>query len=127
MNSAPRFGSGGYGPGWPTFPRVDIMASDTQYMLEVEVPGLRKEDINVRVNDDEKSITIEGSFPAAIEQALESVYTERRKVPGRKFERIVPLPGFVDKSKAGAKLADGILTVELTKTDKVVGQAVNIE
>ncbi|KZV60963.1 HSP20-like chaperone, partial [Peniophora sp. CONT] len=108
-------------------PRVDILASDTQYVVEIELPGIRKEDINVRVNDDEKSITIEGSFPAPVENAPERVYAERRMSPGGKFARTIPLPGFVDKDGVGAKLTEGVLIVNLTKVEKVEGQVVNVE
>ncbi|VDB89456.1 unnamed protein product [Peniophora sp. CBMAI 1063] len=125
VNNGPRFGRGSFGR--PPFPRFDILASETQYVVEIEVPGVRKEDITVRVNDDEKSVTIEGSFPASAEDAPERVYAERRIAPGEKFTRTIPLPGFIDKNGVVAKLSDGLLIVTVTKVEKVEGQAVNIQ
>ncbi|KZV61792.1 HSP20-like chaperone, partial [Peniophora sp. CONT] len=96
-------------------PRVDILASETQYVLEIEIPGVRKEDINALVSDDGQSITVEGIFPSRVENALERVYVERRIAPGEKFARTIPLPGPVDKESIGAKLSDGLLTITLVK------------
>lgn len=111
------------------FPRVDILASETQYILEIEIPGVHKEDINALVNEDEQSITIEGTFPARAEGAPERVYAERRVAPGEKFTRAIPLPGPVNKESVSARLADGVLiiTLDKIKAEELKGAAVMIE
>ncbi|VDB86782.1 unnamed protein product [Peniophora sp. CBMAI 1063] len=97
------------------FPRVDIFESEKQYVLEIEVPGVRKDVIAALVSEDGRSITVEGTFPARAEVTLERVYAERRVAPGEKFARTIPLPGLVDKENVSAKLADGVLVVALDK------------
>ena len=111
------------------FPRVDIFASETQFVLEIEIPGARKDNITALVSDDGQSITVEGAFPARAEGAPERVYVERRIAPGDKFRRTIPLPGTVDKEDLSAKLTDGVLTITLNKVrvDEVQGMVVNIE
>lgn len=57
--------SGGL-PGWNRFdsfdtrPAIDIAEQNDKYILDAEVPGVSKEDINIRVGDSGRSITIEG-------------------------------------------------------------------
>ncbi|VDB86762.1 unnamed protein product [Peniophora sp. CBMAI 1063] len=97
------------------FPRVDIFESEKQYVLEIEVPGVRKDVITALVSEDGRSITVEGTFPARAEGTLERVYGERRVAPGEKFARTIPLPGLVDKENVSAKLTDGVLIVALDK------------
>lgn len=111
------------------FPRVDISVSEAQYVLEIEIPGVRKDNINALVGDDGQSITVEGTFPTRAEDTLERVHVERRVAPGEKFERTIPLPGLVDKESVRAKLADGVLTITLVKAPKEEpqGRVVNIE
>ncbi|KZV63244.1 HSP20-like chaperone [Peniophora sp. CONT] len=111
------------------FPRVDILASETQYVLEIEIPGVRKEDINALVSDDGQSITVEGTFPSHVENALERVHVERRIAPGEKFARTISLPGPVDKENVAARLSDGVLTITLVKikAEEPKGMIVNIE
>ncbi|KZV63253.1 HSP20-like chaperone, partial [Peniophora sp. CONT] len=96
-------------------PRVDILASEAQVVLEIELPGVRKEDITARVDDEGSSVTIEGTYPERAEGELKRVYGERRTEAGAAFSRTIPLPGAVDKESVRAKLADGVLTITLAK------------
>ena len=106
-----------------------MLANETQYILEIELPGVKKEDIPARVDDDGTSIIIEGSVSARQgEGEVRKMYGERRVQPGE-FARTIPLPGPVEKESVRAKLSEGVLVVTLVKVtvEEPQGIAVDIE
>lgn len=60
-----------------TGPAVDLHESDREYIVEAELPGVKKDNVEVRVGDNGQSITIEGKFdirsPAEHQQAATTV------------------------------------------------------
>jgi HSP20 family protein len=105
----------------PTEPEIkmDVFEDDKVYHVKAEVPGVRKEDIHVAIEDNQVSITAE-------------VKKEKEEKEGEKLLRSERYYGMqsrsftvmhnVDQSKAEAKYQDGIL--ELTLPKKVNGGAV---
>ena len=43
-------------------PAVDVAEEDNSYIIEAELPGVRKEDINVEIGDNGRSVTIQGKI-----------------------------------------------------------------
>ncbi len=91
-------------------PRLDVAESDTAYQLAVELPGIRKEAIQVSVY--ENSVTI--SAEASREQAEEQQWLVRERSFG-KFSRTLNLPEAVDDSASQARYVDGVLYLTLQK------------
>ncbi len=98
-------------------PIVDIRDEEGQYTVEVELPGLSKEDVDLQM--DESSLVIKADKETTSEDKAEG-YVRRER--GRmSFYRQVPMPSDVDVERATAKLEDGILRVVLPKKERTEG------
>ena len=91
-------------------PRIDVAENDHAYQLAVELPGAKKEAIQVSVY--ENSVTISGEVPAPGEEGAQWLLRERGY--GR-FSRTVALPEAVDEEASEARYSDGVLTLTLKK------------
>jgi HSP20 family protein len=92
-------------------PLADIEETDDAWIIEAEVPGVRREDINVEVNGPELAITGE------IKERERTGILRRRTRPVGRFELRVALPGLehADVDNIDARLDDGVLTVRVPK------------
>ena len=94
--------------GFESFGRTDIYEKDGKLVYETELPGVKKEDIDIRVEDGRLVIT--GEIKRTEEIAEENYYRMGRRY-GR-FQRVFPLPEEIDDpKKIQAKFEDGILKV----------------
>jgi HSP20 family protein len=106
-------------------PSTDVSETDEQYVVEVELPGVRKQDITITIGEDGKNIHIAGTVADGEHvEGVGSVMTERVLARGMKFARTVRLPGRVKKEDAVAALEQGVLTI---KVAKVVAEGVTVE
>jgi len=132
-------------------PSVDLTEQGNAYVVEAELPGVKKENIEVNVGDNGQSVTIQGRIqhrstqPAETVKAVEKdnntapspgseeasqatqLTAERFFSGDASFTRTVWLPREVDQSKVTAKLEDGILTLRLPKADDKGNFKINIE
>ncbi|MDT8388402.1 MAG: Hsp20/alpha crystallin family protein [Thiogranum sp.] len=106
---------GTYTGGWPEMqagiPKVDVIDRDNEILVRAEVPGVKKDDIDVTMTDD--LVTIRGSTQQE-EKREEGDYYYRETSRGE-FSRSISLPAHVDGSKAKAKYTDGVLELTLPK------------
>ncbi len=98
--------------GWT--PAIDMYEDKDNLYVRVEVPGMRKEDIEVSLHDG--SLSISGERKAENRQEEHEVYRAERFY-GR-FQRTVSLPCDVSNDKVKAQYKDGILSVTLPKTEQ---------
>ncbi|KZT12023.1 HSP20-like chaperone [Laetiporus sulphureus 93-53] len=128
-------------------PAVDVTEEGNKYVIEAELPGVKKENIQVRVGDGGRSLTIEGkvvSRRSEPEEASQPVgaatgsqsatdgeeatavatkaqstqlSTERYFSGTSSFSRTVFLPRPIDSSNVSAKLNDGVLTVTVPQAE----------
>ncbi|TCS38396.1 heat shock protein Hsp20 [Paucimonas lemoignei] len=108
--------SGGEG-GDIVSPRLNVKETDKTYEIEVEIPGVKKEDVKVAVDNQRISIEGEVKRESAQKEGENIVYAERSI---KKFARSVMLPVEVDDAGAQAKLENGVLMLTLPK--KVTAQ-----
>src|SRR5581483_6080997 len=110
---------------WPTFgrasplfahriPAVDIVDHADEVIVRAEVPGVRKEDLKVSLSDG--AITIEGRTAHEEEEKRTDYYYHEMSCGD--FKRTCELPTDVDASKAKAKMKDGVLEIQLPKTER---------
>jgi len=97
--------------GW--LPPLDVQESKDNYTIRVEVPGLKREDIEVSLENDELTITGERKT----EPAVEGTEVHRQERSYGKFSRVLTLPTAVAADQVKAQYKDGILTVTLAKTE----------
>jgi len=97
-------------------PAVNVKENEEAYTVELSVPGFKKEDINVTVED--QRLTVSSEIESENEVSDEG-YT-RREFVKRSFSRSFTLPrGMINNDKVSAKYENGILYVELPKLDEV--------
>jgi HSP20 family protein len=108
------------------FGRTDVYEKDKQLVFETELPGARKEDVQVRVEGDQ--LIISGEVKRREDVGRDQYFRIDRRV-GR-FQRSFPLPAeLIDKEKVAARFEDGILRVSapLRESIKEPQKAVEIK
>ena len=90
-------------------PLADLQETDDTYVVEAELPGIKREDIDVEVNERELRIT--GEYK---EREREGVLRRSTRRTGH-FEYRALLPADVKAEEITATLADGVLTVTVPK------------
>jgi HSP20 family protein len=100
-------GGASQAPFW--VPAADLEETDDAYVLELELPGVRKEDVNIEVRDNEVRVTGE------IKQKERMGILRRQMRRVGQFQYVVALPGDIDPQQVEASLHDGVLTVRLGK------------
>ncbi len=110
--------------GTPSYwtPRMDLVEDGNSYHLTVEVPGFEKKDIRVEFEDN--VLTVSG------EKNSDNVHDERkayfREIRTGKFERKVRFPAHVESSAIKANYKDGMLFLEIPKTEKAKPTSIEI-
>jgi HSP20 family protein len=90
--------------------RADVRETATAYVLQLDVPGVAKEDITVDV--DEKAVRIEADVKRAITEGETALLSERASGP---LVRVFRLAQAVDAEQASAHHEHGVLTLTLPK------------
>jgi len=91
-------------------PLVDISETAERYLIEAEIPGVRREDVRVGVEDG--VLTIQGhrelGRPAEAQQ-------HRAERSGGRFARSFALPELADPERITARVEDGVLAIAIAK------------
>ncbi|MGW3247407.1 Hsp20/alpha crystallin family protein [Streptomyces sp. NPDC001070] len=101
-------------------PMADMHETDEAYLVEAELPGIKREDIDVEISQRELCIT--GEYK---EREREGVLRHRTRRTGH-FEYRALLPTDVKAEEIKATLADGILTVTVPKAQAVKPRHIEI-
>jgi HSP20 family protein len=96
----------------PWVPPVDIEETEDEWILEAELPGVDKRDINVEVRESE--VVISGDIQ---ERERKGILRRRTRKTGA-FEFRVTLPGPTDPDAITADMKDGVLTVRIRKPEE---------
>ena len=103
-------------------PAIDLVDAGNDYVLEVALPGLKADDINIEAS--RKSIAITGERSAAeVDDGKQVLRRERRY---GNFRRVVNLPVAIDHEQVSADYSNGILTVHVPKAAEVRNQVVKV-
>ena len=113
-------------PQWATevagfTPLADIEETEDAYLIEVELPGVKREDVSVELAD--QRLVIDGERK---EKERTGVFRRRTRSVGR-FHYEVTLGGAIDADKIDARLDDGVLTVRAPKSATSKGRRIPIE
>jgi HSP20 family protein len=93
-------------------PAADVEEEDDAYVLELELPGVRRDDVHIELRENE--VRISGEIK---EKERTGVLRRRTRRTGQ-FQYVVALPGEVDPDQVDAELNNGVLTVRLGKSAK---------
>lgn len=105
--------------GWT--PALDLYQNNDNVVAIVELPGMRKEDIEISLHDG--TLTIGGERKS--ESANGETATRTERFTG-KFRRTITLPTRVDANKVNAIYKDGILTVTLPKAEEAKPKQIQV-
>lgn len=94
-------------------PAVDVRESEEAYLVEADIPGLKKEDIQIEVLDD--TVTVQGTRKDEREDKKENYHRVERTYGT--FKRSFKIPGGFQQDKVKAVFADGVLRLTLPKQE----------
>ncbi len=97
-------------------PSVNTREDDKAYLIEVDLPGIKKEDIKVNIDQENNTLTISGERKFKDEIKKEDYYKIESSYG--KFMRTFSLPDNINIDDIGAKTEDGILHLTLPKIKK---------
>jgi HSP20 family protein len=103
-------------------PAVDVSETDGDYQIKAEIPDVKKEDVKVTVEDG--VLTIQGERKQEKEEKGKKYHRVERSY-GR-FVRSFTLPDLVDEGKVKAEFKDGVLNLQLPKSEKVKPKAIEV-
>jgi HSP20 family protein len=104
------------------YPPVDILESKDSYLIRAELPGMKKEDVNLEIQ--EGALTLSGE--RKLEEPANGVeYHRVERVAGR-FSRSFYLPQTVKHDGIKATFKDGILEVHVPKADEAKAKQIAI-
>jgi HSP20 family protein len=95
-------------------PSMDIFTEGDNVVVKAELPGMKKEDIDVSLTED--TITISGDKKKEEKIEKKDYYSLERSYGS--FKRSFSLPAEVQTEKASAKFKDGVLEIRIPKTEE---------
>jgi HSP20 family protein len=101
--------------GKAAYPKVNVISHDDSVIIEAELAGYKKDEIDIEVK--EGVLTISGGASQLNEQTDKSVYL-LRELKRSSFSRSFKLGDQLDASNVGAKFDNGLLTVTIQKLTK---------
>ncbi len=104
-------------------PALDAFEDKDKYTVSIEVPGLKKDDLNVTVHDG--VLTISGERKTEKDVKEGTVHRTERYYG--KFSRSVSLPAAVRADKVSAAYKDGVLTVEVPKAEEAKPKTIEVK
>lgn len=105
-------------PSSTTLPAVNIKDLEAQFEIELAVPGMKKSDFEIEVEDGLLSI----SSSLEEEQVTEKGKFTRREFSYNSFKRTFAIPESVDPSNIEAQYSDGVLQLRLPKRKEALPQ-----
>jgi HSP20 family protein len=110
---------GAYSGGTP----VDIREEDGRYVLEADLPGLTEKDIEVKVEND--MLTLASKKESSSEEKRNGYLLRERRATS--FHRSFVLPADVDREHIQARLENGLLQLELPKSEAAKPRQIEIK
>lgn len=118
-----RGGSGLATEGVDWAPRVDISENDKAFTIKAEIPGVKREDVKISIED--RVLSIRGESRQEKESKDEKMHRVERFYGS--FSRSFSLPENVDTDKVDAGFKDGLLTLVVPKTEAAKPKSIDIK
>jgi len=104
-------------------PSVDVSETDGDYQIKAEIPDVKKEDVKVTVENG--VLTIQGERKQEKEEKGKKYHRVERSYGS--FVRSFTLPDLVDEEKVKAEFKDGVLNLQLPKSEKAKPKAIEVK
>lgn len=102
-------------------PSASVVEGGDGYTLQVEMPGVNKEGLEISVENNELTITGRRSMPNIDGTLL------HRESRAENFRRTFELDPSIDTAKVSAKIEQGVVTLHLPKAEHVKPRKINVE
>jgi HSP20 family protein len=104
--------------------KLDLSEKDDSYTVKAEIPGVRKEDIDIRIDGNQVTISAEVKTEKEEKEGGRVLRRERQQgYASRSFTLACP----VDESKSDAKYKDGVLELKLPKKSTATSKRLAIQ
>ena len=113
---------GGEGEGMSLMPSSELIEEDKQYLLKVDLPGIKKEDVKVEVEGERLTIRAERKSEKE-EKSKKRYFSE---ISYGSCMRSFVLPQSIDEKKVDAKFDNGVLTVTIPKGEESKSKQISI-
>lgn len=105
------------------YPRVDVVEKENEYLINAEIPGVKKNDVKVAFENG--VLTISGERKDEREEKNARYHVVERSWGS--FRRSFTLPGNTDADKINADFKDGILTVKVAKSESAKPKQIEVK
>jgi len=93
-------------------PPLDIYETDAKFVIIAELPGVKKDQVHVSV--EQNILTIEGERPKRVPSR--TVHVHQMEIPYGRFARRIQLPAETDVERIEAKFREGYLRIEVPRS-----------
>ncbi len=100
---------------------LNIMAKGDEYVIEMIVPGLEPEDLDVEII--KNKIDIQGEFT----KPEEDVKYLRQEIPAGKFRRVIRLPKMLEADRSEASLEQGVLSLRVPVAEEALPRTIKVK
>lgn len=104
-------------------PTVDVYNRTNELVIELELPGIKMADLEVRV--EENHLIVEGTRKRSAEYKEEERFYNERLTGA--FHRVIHLPTDVDAERVEARLTEGLQVIRLPKMKRAEGRKIEIK
>jgi HSP20 family protein len=109
--------------GSSNLPAVDVRETDSEYLMEVELPGLTEKDVEVKL---EKSLLTISSSKEQSKEEKKNGYVMRERRQSR-FSRSFVLPEGIDSEKIAAEFKNGVLNLTFPKAPAAKPKTIEVK
>ena len=102
---------------------VDIFENDSSYLMMIDIPGTKTEDMNIEYSEQHLRIDSKRTYDPKFENFKCSI---RQRTMGE-FSKIIRLPDNVDPSRIMADYTDGVLSIEVAKKESAKPRKIEIK
>ncbi|NOZ22378.1 MAG: Hsp20/alpha crystallin family protein [Planctomycetes bacterium] len=102
-------------------PAVDIYETEDALVLQADMPGVTKDNVDVKVEEDVLTLTGKAAMPP---QDAAPLYAEYRIGD---YYRAFTLSQEIDVDRISAEMTDGVLTLRLPKTDRMKSRKIEVK
>ncbi len=101
-------------PSWESLhPACEIIDAEKVFSVSLDIPGFRKEDIEIELKD--RHLLVSGTRYATVRPENEKVMRQERRFGH--FQRVFNLPEAISEQNISAKFEDGVLEITIPKTE----------
>ncbi|MGA1821861.1 MAG: Hsp20/alpha crystallin family protein [Thermoplasmatota archaeon] len=102
---------------------MDLRDEEDKFVVNVEMPGVKKENVKIDLQEDILTISVQEEES---KEEKDERYLMRERI-SHSCRRCIQLPGEVDREKISAEMVDGILSIDLPKTEPKKKESIEIK